>query len=35
VTMQKSERVLREKVGLSAVDCHRLLVENPLKLHAI
>jgi N-acetylglucosamine-6-phosphate deacetylase len=29
VTMNQSEAVLREKVGLTAADCHRLLVTNP------
>jgi N-acetylglucosamine-6-phosphate deacetylase len=35
VTMQQSERVLREKIGLSAADCHRLLVQNPSALLAM
>ena len=34
VTMKQNEVVLREKVGLSAEDCRRLLVENPGELVA-
>jgi N-acetylglucosamine-6-phosphate deacetylase len=32
VTMKQNEAILREKVGLSAQDCRRLLVENPASL---